>query len=143
MAEAAVEQEIEDRGGDLVGAGEAGHRMQRDELLAHEIGGAECLGETVEHRGLDAAGADRVHADFFLAFLPQFVEPGAISPLLQLLGLSAVFMLMTFVVFVAYGMLAHAFRRAVIDSPRVQAWLRRGFAAAFAGLGTQLALSER
>ena len=80
---------------------------------------------------------------FFLAFLPQFVEPGAISPLLQLLGLSAVFMLMTFVVFVAYGMLAHAFRRAVIDSPRVQAWLRRGFAAAFAGLGTQLALSER
>jgi len=80
---------------------------------------------------------------FFLAFLPQFVEPGGASPLLQLLGLSAVFMLMTFVVFVGYGVLAHAFRRAVIDSPRVQAWLRRGFAGAFAGLGTQLALSER
>jgi threonine/homoserine/homoserine lactone efflux protein len=39
--------------------------------------------------------------------------------------------------------LAHAFRRAVIESPRVQAWLRRGFAGAFAGLGAQLALSER
>lgn len=80
---------------------------------------------------------------FFLAFLPQFVQPQAASPLLQLLGLSAVFMAMTFVVFVGYGLLAHAFRRAVIESPRVQAWLRRGFAGAFAGLGAQLALSER
>jgi threonine/homoserine/homoserine lactone efflux protein len=80
---------------------------------------------------------------FFLAFLPQFVEPGASSPLLQLLGLSAVFMAMTFGVFVLYGLLAHAFRRAVIDSPRVQAWLRRGFSGAFAALGTQLAVSER
>ena len=80
---------------------------------------------------------------FFLAFLPQFVEPAASSPLAQLLLLSAVFMAMTFAVFVVYGLLAHAFRKAVIESPRVQAWLRRGFAAAFAGLGTQLALSER
>lgn len=80
---------------------------------------------------------------FFLAFLPQFVRPGASSPLVQLLVLSAVFMAMTFAVFVVYGYLAHAFRRAVIDSPKVQAWLRRGFAGAFAGLGAQLALSER
>ena len=80
---------------------------------------------------------------FFLAFLPQFVAPGAASPLGQLLALSAVFMLMTFAVFVVYGFLAHAFRTAVIDSPRVQGWLRRGFAGAFAGLGAQLALSDR
>jgi threonine/homoserine/homoserine lactone efflux protein len=80
---------------------------------------------------------------FFLAFLPQFIEQRTTSPLVQLLLLSAVFMAMTFVVFVIYGLLAHAFRRAVIESPRVQAWLRRGFAATFAGLGTQLALSER
>ena len=80
---------------------------------------------------------------FFLAFLPQFVQPGAASPLLQLLGLSAVFMAMTLGVFVVYGLLAHAFRKAVIESARVQAWLRRGFAGAFAGLGAQLAVSER
>ena len=80
---------------------------------------------------------------FFLAFLPQFVEPRAASPLPQLLGLSAVFMAMTFGVFVVYGALAHAFRKVVIESPRVQAWLRRGFAGAFAGLGAQLAISER
>ena len=81
---------------------------------------------------------------FFLAFLPQFVEAGAAgSALAQMLVLSAVFMAMTFIVFVAYGVLAHAFRRAVIDSPRVQAWLRRGFASAFAGLGANLAISDR
>ncbi len=52
-------------------------------------------------------------------------------------------MAMTFAVFVAYGLLAHAFRQTVIESPRVQTWLRRGFAAAFAGLGADLAFSER
>ena len=80
---------------------------------------------------------------FFLAFLPQFVEPGADQPLLQLLLLSAVFMVMTFVVFVAYGFVAHAFRKLVVDSARVQSWLRHGFAAAFAGLGAKLAFTEK
>ena len=80
---------------------------------------------------------------FFLAFLPQFVGQGASSPLAQLLVLSGVFMAMTFAVFVIYGLSAHAFRRAVTESPRVQSWLRRGFAVMFAGLGAQLAFSER
>lgn len=79
---------------------------------------------------------------FFLAFLPQFVQPAAGRPLLQLLVLSAVFMAMTFCVFVAYGWAAHAFRRAVADSAGVQRWLRRGFAAAFAGLGIRLAAGD-
>ena len=80
---------------------------------------------------------------FFLAFLPQFISPDAASPMSQLLVLSAVFMAMTFVVFVVYGLLAHLFRRAVINSPRVQAWLRRSFSAAFAALGLNLAFSQR
>lgn len=79
---------------------------------------------------------------FFLAFLPQFVASGTGS-LPQLLLLSGVFMAMTFVVFVVYGLLANAFRTAVISSQPVQAWLRRSFAAAFAGLGAHLAFSER
>jgi threonine/homoserine/homoserine lactone efflux protein len=80
---------------------------------------------------------------FFLAFLPQFVEPGANQPLLPLLVLSAVFMAMTFAVFVVYGFVAHAFRRLVIESATVQRWLRYSFAAAFAGLGARLALTEK
>jgi threonine/homoserine/homoserine lactone efflux protein len=80
---------------------------------------------------------------FFLAFLPQFVQPGAENPLAQLLLLSGVFMAMTFGVFVAYGFVAHAFRKLVIESERAQTWLRGGFAAAFAGLGVKLAGTER
>lgn len=80
---------------------------------------------------------------FFLAFLPQFVPPGTSEPLLEFFKLSAIFMVMTFCVFVAYGFLAHAFRASVIESSRVQAWLRRGFAATFAGLGANLAFSEK
>ena len=80
---------------------------------------------------------------FFLAFLPQFVPAGTAQPLFQLLLLSAVFMAMTFAVFVVYGLLAHAFRQAVIESSRVQNWLRRGFAASFAGLGLNLALTDK
>ena len=75
---------------------------------------------------------------FFLAFLPQFIAHDAPVPLLQLLTLSAVFMAMTFAVFVIYGLLATAF----LESPRVQAWLRRSFATAFAGLAINLAFSE-
>lgn len=80
---------------------------------------------------------------FFLAFLPQFVTPNSANPLFQLLLLSGVFMALTFVVFVVYGLMAHSFRTTVIESKTVQAWLRRSFAAAFAGLGVHLALSER
>ena len=80
---------------------------------------------------------------FFLAFLPQFVPHDSAQPLLQLLLLSGVFMAMTFVVFVVYGMVAHAFRRWVIESATVQKWLRYSFATAFAGLGVKLAMTER
>ena len=80
---------------------------------------------------------------FFLAFLPQFITPTGPAPSLQMLTLSAVFMGMTFAVFVLYGLLANVFRKAVIESPRVQTWLRRSFAATFAGLGANLAFAQR
>ena len=80
---------------------------------------------------------------FFLAFLPQFVSPKATSPLADMLILSAIFMLMTFVVFAVYGLAAHAFRSLVMNSERVQNWMRRSFAGAFAGLGLNLAFTEQ
>ena len=80
---------------------------------------------------------------FFLAFLPQFVSVDEAHPLSAMLGLSAAFMLMTFVVFVGYGLFAASVRDHVISRPRVLTWMRRTFAAAFVGLGAKLALSER
>ena len=40
---------------------------------------------------------------FFLAFLPQFIETASPSPTLDMVLLAAVFMIMTFVVFIGYG----------------------------------------
>ena len=80
---------------------------------------------------------------FFLAFLPQFVSTGELHPLSRMLELSAVFMLMTFVVFVGYGLFAASIRDHVISRPRVLTWMRRTFAAAFVALGAKLALADR
>ncbi|MBB5046298.1 threonine/homoserine/homoserine lactone efflux protein [Rhodopseudomonas rhenobacensis] len=80
---------------------------------------------------------------FFLAFLPQFVRADEAHPLPQMLELSAVFMALTFVVFVGYGLFAAAVRDHVIARPKVLTWMRRSFAAAFVALGAKLATAER
>ena len=80
---------------------------------------------------------------FFLAFLPQFVSADEAHPLSRMLLLSAVFMLMTFVVFVGYGLFAASIRDHVISRPRVLTWMRRAFAGAFAALGARLAFADR
>lgn len=108
---------------------------------------------------IDADGADRSSREvirhavlvnllnpklsmFFLAFLPQFIAPDDAAPTLTLLQLSALFMAMTFAVFVLYGAFAARMRDRVLGSPTAMAWLRRGFAATFVALGAKLALTQ-
>ena len=80
---------------------------------------------------------------FFFAFLPQFVDASDPEPLPRMLELSLVFMLLTFVVFVGYGLFAAAIRSHVLSRPRVLIWMRRTFAAAFVALGAKLAFADR
>jgi threonine/homoserine/homoserine lactone efflux protein len=80
---------------------------------------------------------------FFLAFLPQFIAADETDPLSRMLELSGAFMLMTFVVFVLYGLFAAWVRDRVVSKPGVMKWLRRGFASGFALLGARLAFAER
>jgi threonine/homoserine/homoserine lactone efflux protein len=80
---------------------------------------------------------------FFFAFLPQFVRPDDVSPVLRMTELGLVFMLMTFVIFAAYGVFAASVRNHVISRPAILGWMRRTFAGAFVLLGARLALSER
>jgi threonine/homoserine/homoserine lactone efflux protein len=63
--------------------------------------------------------------------------------LTRMLELSAIFMLLTFIIFVCYGVFAASVRNHVISRPRVLTWMRRTFAGAFAVLGIKLALAER
>jgi threonine/homoserine/homoserine lactone efflux protein len=79
---------------------------------------------------------------FFFAFLPQFVSTGG-GAFAQMVGLSAIFMLVTLVVFAGYGLFAAAVRSHVVSRPRVMTWLRRTFAGAFVALGARLAFTSR
>jgi threonine/homoserine/homoserine lactone efflux protein len=80
---------------------------------------------------------------FFFAFLPQFVSAQDPNAFLRMVELSAVFMLLTLVIFVAYGSFAAAIRKHVISRPKVLTWMRRVFAGAFVALGARLAFADR
>lgn len=80
---------------------------------------------------------------FFLAFLPQFIPADASNPTPRMLALAAIFMILTFIVFVGYGACASAARDHVISRPRVMIWLRRSFASAFGALAVKLAFTDR
>jgi len=80
---------------------------------------------------------------FFLAFLPQFVSAREAHLTTRMLELGAVFMAVTFAIFVIYGLLAASVRDQVIGRPRVMAWMRRTFAASFVLLGARLAAARQ
>ncbi|MBN2499282.1 MAG: LysE family translocator [Anaerolineales bacterium] len=80
---------------------------------------------------------------FFFAFLPLFVSPAAGSVTAQMIGLSAIFMGMTLVIFAAYGVLASAISKTLIQSPKALRRMQRSFALIIAGLAAKLALSEQ
>jgi threonine/homoserine/homoserine lactone efflux protein len=80
---------------------------------------------------------------FFFAFLPQFVPAGETDGTWHMIGLSLVFMVLTFIVFALYGVFAATMRNQVISRPKVMAWLRRTFAATYVLLAGRLALESR
>ncbi|MEM9427720.1 MAG: LysE family translocator [Pseudomonadota bacterium] len=75
---------------------------------------------------------------FFLAFLPQFVPVGTAAPLARMLLLSAIFMAMTFLVFVIYGTFAARLRASLLENEMLMKWAKRGFAVAFITLSLRL-----
>lgn len=79
---------------------------------------------------------------FFLALLPPFLSGNPASATSEMALLGAIFMALTFLVFVLYGLFAAKARDLVLGSERVLTWLNRGFAAIFAALAARLALER-
>lgn len=79
---------------------------------------------------------------FFLALLPPFLSGDPAGATAEMVTLGAVFMVMTFAVFVLYGIFAAVARDTLLSSERVLRWMGRGFAAVFAGLGLRLAFER-
>ncbi len=80
---------------------------------------------------------------FFFAFLPQFLdgEAGPLDP--RLMGLGAVFMLMTLAVFAGYAYASAAFRTFVLGAPAVRRWIQRSLGAVLIGFAARLAATDR
>lgn len=79
---------------------------------------------------------------FFLALLPPFLSGNPETATVEMVLLGAVFMIMTFAVFVVYGCFAAAARDRLLQSARAMRWLNRGFAGVFAALAGRLALER-
>ncbi|MEO8806800.1 MAG: LysE family translocator [Burkholderiaceae bacterium] len=83
---------------------------------------------------------------FFLAFLPQFIVPGAPQQALSFLALGLVFTVGGVAVNIFVALLTHRVRQGVAGrsgSARFGAWLQRAAGALFIGLGLKLAFSSR
>jgi threonine/homoserine/homoserine lactone efflux protein len=80
---------------------------------------------------------------FFLAFLPQFVPASVEAPVMNMIFLSITFMVMTFIVFVLYGIFAGSLRTYILHSPKIMKRAQRSFAVTFAALGTKLAFTDQ
>lgn len=80
---------------------------------------------------------------FFLAFLPQFVDPGRGTVGLQLLWFGFVFIVATLISFGIITWLAGTLGTFLRGSPRAQVFMNRATAVVFAGLALRLATSGR
>ncbi len=80
---------------------------------------------------------------FFLAFLPQFVDPTRGAVALQLAQLGAIFILATLLSFGAISYFAATLGQSLRGSAKAQRWMNRAAATVFAGLALRLALAQR
>ncbi|MFK7938451.1 MAG: LysE family translocator [Roseovarius sp.] len=79
---------------------------------------------------------------FFLALLPPFLSGNPATATSEMVLLGAVFMAMTFGVFVLYGVFAATARDRILGSARIMRWLNRSFAMIFAALAARLAFEK-
>jgi threonine/homoserine/homoserine lactone efflux protein len=79
---------------------------------------------------------------FFLAFLPQFVTTNSAAPFALMISMSAIFMILTLLIFTIYGLMAVKLSSYVVSSPRVTKWTQRTLAGSFAAFGLKLTLTN-
>jgi threonine/homoserine/homoserine lactone efflux protein len=94
-------------------------------------------------RGFVANAINPKVALFFLAFLPQFVDPARGAAAAQTALLGTLFALQTVLIFGALGWYAGTVGGWLRGRPAVGRWLDRATGVLFIGLGIRLALAQR
>lgn len=82
-------------------------------------------------------------AAFFLAFIPQFLDPAGSNPTLQFIMLGAISVTLNTLADVAVVLMASATRIPLIGRPHLMRRLTQGSGVFIAGLGLSLALARR
>lgn len=68
---------------------------------------------------------------FFISFLPQYIMKSDTSYILQAISLGLIFMMLTLLVFISYGLLANVLRVKLLTSPSRLIWMNRLFGILF------------
>jgi threonine/homoserine/homoserine lactone efflux protein len=95
---------------------------------------------------LDGFAVDALNpkpAFFFLALLPQFVEPGAGSAALQMVALGGIFVALAFLTGTLYAVVAGAAAARLEGSRRLRRWTRWGTGSIYLALATAAVASGR
>jgi threonine/homoserine/homoserine lactone efflux protein len=79
---------------------------------------------------------------FFFSFLPQFVTAKNTKYIYQMLMLSFIFMGLTLIIFMIYGLLANYFKQLFLKSPRIIHRIQQSFGIALIGFAAKLAISD-
>jgi threonine/homoserine/homoserine lactone efflux protein len=80
---------------------------------------------------------------FFLAFLPQFVDPRGAHPTRDLVFLGVLYAAMALPIKAAVGIAAGSLSERMLGSPAALAWMNRASGVVLVGLGVRLATAER
>ena len=80
---------------------------------------------------------------FFLAFLPQFVDPGSAHPTRDLVFLGVLYALLALPIKTAVGIAAGSLSQRVLQRPGAIQWLNRFSGTVLVALGLRLAATER
>ncbi len=113
------------------------------EQLVNDLSKSEKSGNSIFWQGIFINILNPKLSIFFLAFLPQFIDPNLSSATSQTLILGTIFMAMTIIIFIVYGLFASLLRQKVLNSPKILKAIKWCFASVFMALGVRLALSER
>lgn len=113
------------------------------QALAESDGGNSMDALSLYRRGIIMNITNPKVSMFFLAFLPQFVDPTKGSPAMQTFSLGGLFMLMTLIVFGGVAAMAGQLGRVLKRSPRAQLLMNRLAGVVFLGLAVKVATSGR
>ena len=116
--------------------------VARDDALPEVTGGGRS-GKRLFAQGIVVNVLNPKTAVFFLAFLPQFVDPAKGTVTVQFLVLGLIFVAVAMLSDGAYALVAGTAGDWLRGSQRVRSWLSRFSGAVFVGLGVTAALSGR